>query len=171
MKIPTRSLLGLSAVAVLLAACGTAGNPSPSIPPSDTPTPPSQPSEAPAETPVETPDETPGGAPVPSGTLTFTEGAVVDGPGTPLAEALEGDLSQPILVRGTLFLDTDGKVYFAESVTDAAVPTFSDLRLAVANYPTDGPTWDMADAEITGLQEVNGIRFYEDTKLYGTITP
>jgi hypothetical protein len=167
MKIPTRSLLGLSAVAVLLVACGTAGDADPSITPSDTPIPTVQPSVPPSEAPA----ETPGGAPVPSGTLTFTEGAVVDGPGTPLAEALEGDLSQPILVRGTLFLDTDGKVYFADSVTDASVPTFSDLRLAVANYPTDGPTWDMADAEITGLQEVNGIRFYEDTKLYGTITP
>ena len=26
-------------------------------------------------------------------------------------------------------------------------------------------------SDITGLQEVNGIRFFEDTKLYGTITP
>ena len=167
MKTPPRSLLGLSAVAVLLVACGTAGDADPSITPSDTPIPTVQPSVPPSEAPA----ETPGGAPVPSGTLTFTEGAVVDGPGTPLAEAMEGDLSQPILVRGALFLDADGKVYFAESVTDASVPTFSDLRLEVANYPTDGPTWDMADAEITGLQEVNGIRFFEDTKLYGTITP
>ena len=167
MKLPTRSILGLSATAVLLVACGAAGDPDPSTAPSDTPTPTVQPS-APAS---EAPAETPGGAPVPSGTLTFTEGAVVDGPGTPLAEALQGDLSQPILVRGTLFLDTDGNVYLAESVTDPSVPTFSDLRLAVANYPTDGPTWDMADAAITGLQEVNGILFYEDTKLYGTITP
>lgn len=167
MKIPTRSLLGLSVVAILLAACATGGDPNPSIPPSDTPTPTPHSSVPPSEPPA----ETPGGAPVPSGTLTFTEGAVVDGPGVSLAEALDGDLSQPILVRGALLLDGDGKVYIAESVTDASVPTFGDLRLAVANYPTDGPTWDLADAEITGLQEVNGIRFFEDTKLYGTITP
>jgi hypothetical protein len=171
MKIPTRSILGLSVVAVLLVACGAAGDPDPSTAPSETPTPTLEPSVPPSEAPAETPDETPGGAPVPSGTFTFTEGAVVDGPGIPLAEALEGDLSQPILVRGTLYRDADGNVWFAESVTDASVPTFSDLRLAVANYPTDGPTWDMADAEIKGLQEVNGIRFFEDTKLYGTITP
>ena len=169
MKTPTRSLLSLAAVAVLLVACGTAGasDPDPSIAPSEAPTPTFEPSEAPSEAPA----ETPAGQPVPSGTFTFTEGEVADGPGIPLAEALAGDLSQPILVRGTLFRDEDGKVWFAESVTDASVPTFSDLRLAVANYPTDGPTWDMADAEFTGLQEVNGIRFFDDTKLYGTITP
>jgi hypothetical protein len=111
------------------------------------------------------------GEPVPSGTLTVADGAVADGPGTPLSEALAGDPSQPLLVRGTVFLDADGNVWMAESITDASVPTFSDIRVQVANYPNDGPTWDMADAEITGLQEVNGIRFFEDTKLYGTITP
>ena len=167
MKIPTRSILGLSVVAVLLVACGAAGDPDASIAPSETPSPSVQPSLPPSEAPA----ETPGGVPVPSGTFTFSDGAAVDGPGIPLAEALDGDLTQPILVRGTLFRDADGNVWFAESVTDASVPTFSDLRLAVANYPTDGPTWDMADAEIKGLQEVNGIRFFEDTKLYGTITP
>lgn len=175
MKIPTRSILGLSVVAAVLVACGATGDPDPSIAPSERPSPTVQPSlppsEAPVETPAETPAETPGGAPVPSGTFTPSDGAVVDGPGIPLAEALDGDLTQPILVRGTLFRDAGGNVWFAESVTDASVPTFSDLRLAVANYPTDGPTWDMADAEIKGLQEVNGIRFFEDAKLYGTITP
>lgn len=46
----------------------------------------------------------------------------------------------------------------------------SRLRLMrlVENY-TDGPTWDMADAEITGLQEANGVRFYEDAKFYAVI--
>jgi hypothetical protein len=29
----------------------------------------------------------------------------------------------------------------------------------------------MAEADVTGLQEVNGIRFFEDTKLHRTITP
>ncbi|HEX7172230.1 MAG TPA: hypothetical protein VF365_06440 [Candidatus Limnocylindria bacterium] len=165
MKNTIRSLLILIAAAVLLVACGTSATPSASADPS--PSAPATPSEAPSDEPTETPD----GAPVPSGTLTAVDGAVVDGPGIPLAEALEGDLSQPLLVRGTLFLDEDGTVWMADSITDASVPIFGDIRVRVANYPTDGPTWDMADAEITGLQEVNGIRFYEDTKLYGTITP
>lgn len=165
MKHTIRSVPILAAVAILLVACGTSGTPSASADPS--PSEPAIPSEAPSEEPTETQD----GAPVPSGTLTAADGPVVDGPGIPLAEALEGDLSQPLLVRGTLFLDEDGTVWMADSITDASVPTFGDIRVRVANYPTDGPTWDMADAEITGLQEVNGIRFYEDTKLYGTITP
>lgn len=170
MKNSIRSVLILTAVAILLVACGTAASPSGSADPS--PSTPAAPSEAPSEAPPsEEPTETPAGEPVPSGTLTFAEGAVVDGPGVPLAEALEGDLSQPVLVRGTVFLDEDGNVWMADSITDKSVPTFSDIRVRVANYPTDGPTWDMADAAITGLQEVNGIRFFEDTKLYGTITP
>lgn len=170
MKNSIRSVLILTAVAILLVACGTAESPSGSADPS--PSSPAAPSEAPPSAPPsEEPTETPAGEPVPSGTLTFSDGAVVDGPGIPLAEALEGDLSQPLLVRGTVFLDEDGTVWMADSTTDASVPTFSDIRVRVANYPTDGPTWDMADAAITGLQEVNGIRFFEDFKLYGTITP
>ena len=73
-------------------------------------------------------------------------------------------------MRGTLFLTESGEVFLAASVDDASVPTFGAPLVRVANYPTDGPTWDMAEAEMTGLQEVNGIRFFEDTKLYGTIS-
>jgi hypothetical protein len=116
------------------------------------------------------PSETPKPAPTIAGTLTVADGMVVDGPGTPLADALAGDLTQPVLVRGALFLDTDGKVYLADAVTDQAAPEFGDLRVAVDNYPTDGPTWDMANASDIGLQEANGIRFFADTKLYGTIS-
>jgi len=154
-------LLG-SVVAILLAACTTAASPSGTPTPSETPMPSVAPSEAPSEVP---------GTPVPSGTLTVADGAVVDGPGIPLAEAMDGDLSQPILVRGTLYRDANGDVFFAATLGDAAAPTFGEPILAVDNYPTDGPTWDLGDAEVTGLQEANGILFYEDTKLYGTITP
>lgn len=157
-----RSILAITAIAILLAACAAgSGNPSGSPEPST-------PSVAPSEAP-ETPGE-PEASPAPMGTLTAADGAVVDGPGTPLEEALAGDLSQPILVRGTLFLDADGTVYLADSLVDASTPEFGDVRVAVDNYPADGPTWDMADAEVTGLQEANGILFFEDTKLYGTIS-
>lgn len=157
-----RSILAIMAIAVVLAACAAGtGDPSTS-PESATPSvAPSEPNESPAE---------PEASPEPMGTLTAADGAVADGPGTPLDEALAGDLSQPMLVRGTLFLDADGKVYLADSLVDATVPEFGDVRVAVDNYPTDGPTWDMADADITGLQEANGILFFEDTKLYGTIS-
>jgi hypothetical protein len=176
MKIPIKPILAASILAIVLAACGASGA---SDQPSDEPSTPSTPSvepsveptDEPSVEPSEEPSLGPSGAPVPSGTLTAADGAAVDGPGISLEEALAGDLSEPVLVRGVLFLDENGDVYLADSIVDASVPTFGELRLAVANYPTDGPTWDMAGAPVTGLQEVNGIRFFEDTKLYGTITP
>ena len=166
MKTPIRTILALSAIAIVLAACGATGvsDPLSSGDPSSSPTPSLAPS------PTGTPEATPDASPAPVGTLTVADGAVADGPGVSLADAMDGDLSQPVLVRGTLFMDEDGEIYFAESLDDASVPTFGELRLAVDNYPTGGPTWDIADADITGLQEVNGILFFEDTKLYGTIS-
>jgi glucose/arabinose dehydrogenase len=170
----SRPILLFAAIAALLVACGTATAPSPSA--SDTPASQAPASQAPASQapsePAATPEPTNQGAEVPSGTLTVADGAAVDGPGAPLTDVLaSGDLTQPVFVSGVLFLDEDGTVWMADEVVDASVPTFSDVRVQVANYPTDGPTWDMASADITGLQEVNGIRFYEDTRLYGTITP
>lgn len=160
-----RTALTIAVMAIVLVACGTNQSASPS--PSDSPSSPAAPTDGPSATPLPS-DQ---GAEVPSGTLTAADGAAVDGPGVPLTDALAGDLGQPVFVSGVLWLDEDGTVWMADEVTDASVPTFSDVRVQVANYPTDGPTWDMADADLTGLQEVNGIRFYEDTKLYGTITP
>jgi hypothetical protein len=161
-----RSALVLTAVTILLAACTAAGIPSNTPGPTATPLPSVAPSQEPSAAPSEVPGE-----PVPSGTLTVADGAVVDGPGTPLEEALAGDLSQPMLIRGTLFKDSNGDVFFAATLDDATVPTFGEPVLRVENYPTDGPTWDIGDAGITGLQEANGVLFYPDTKLYGTITP
>ena len=176
-----RFLFVAFALATVLAACGVSANPIPSDTPSapaEPSVPPSEPAPskpAPSRSPIQRPSEPPApsqpGAPVPSGTLTAADGATVDGPGELLSEVLAGNLSEPVFVRGVVFRDADGVVWMADSVLDASVPTFSDVRVRVANYPTDGPTWDMADADIKGLQEVNGIRFFDDTKLYGTITP
>ena len=161
MKSSIRSILALSIIAIILAACGTtAGAPSSSPEPSSPP---------PSVAAPESPEETPAVSPNVVGTLTMI-GAAVDGPGEPLSNALARDLSEPVFARGVLFLDTDGQLYFADSIIDDEAPTFGDLRVRVEGYETDGPTWDMASAELTGLQEANGIRFYPDTKLYGTIT-
>ena len=167
-----RPILFLVAIAALLVACGTTASPSASdTPASQAPESQAPESQAPSE-PAASAEPSNQGVEVPSGTLTVADGAAVDGPGEALSTVLEsGNLSEPVFVNGTLYLDEDGTVWLAEEVVDASVPTFSDLRVQVANYPTDGPTWDMANADVTGLQEVNGIRFYEDTKLYGTITP
>lgn len=164
MQARNRSILAVTALIILLAACSPAAT-DPTLTP--------QPS-SPAATPVQTPapsvaPESPDASPAPIGVLTVQDGAVVDGPGTPLAEALGGSLAEPILVVGTMVLDADGQLFFTDSVTDAAAPTFGDIRLSVENYPTDGPTWDLADADVTGLQEANGVRFFPDAKFYALI--
>ena len=166
-----RSILALMAIAFILAACATVGavDPSPSLEPSIPASPSAPPSEAPPPTETPEPTETPDASPEPIGTLTPQDGAVYDGPGLPLAEVLEGDLSHAVFVIGTLVLDAEGQLFFTDAVTDGTVPTFGDVRLRVDNYPTDGPTWDVAEADITGLQEVNGVRFFEDTKFYAVI--
>jgi hypothetical protein len=165
-----RTALITSTLAIVLAACGTAETADPT-PSGVQPTTATE-SEAPAnEAPVASAEPSNQGAEVPSGTLTVADGAAVGGPGTPLDEAIQAALSEPALVKGVLWLEEDGTVWMADEIVDPSVPTFSDVRVQVANYPTDGPTWDMASAELTGLQEINGIRFYEDTQLYGTITP
>lgn len=163
-----RATIGGVLLVVVLAACGTTtGTPASEQPTPSTPaTPTAEPSVAPSEAPVETPDA----SPAPVGILTIADGAAAGGPGLTIAEALAGDLSQPVLVRGVMFRDADGNIYLADELTDETVPTFGDLRLTVENFPTDGPTWDMADAEITGLREANGILFFpEGNPFYGTI--
>lgn len=156
MKTSIRSFLVLSAIAIVLAACGTVA---PSSSPSNAPTSSPPPSVAPSEAPEET--EAPG--PIVVGTLTIVP-AAVDGPGESLAAALARDLADPVFIRGFVFKDTDGQVYFADEMTG------SEQRVLVAGYPTDGPTWDLGDAAITGLQEADGVLFYEDAAIYGTIT-
>lgn len=159
-----RSILAASAMVIPLAACSpAAASPTPTLEPSVSPATPTQ-TPAPSVAP-----ESPDASPEPIGVLTVQDGAVADGPGIPLAEALDGNLSEPILVRGTMVLDADGQLFFADSVTDAAVPTFGYIRLSVENYPTAGPTWDLGDADITGLQEANGVRFFPDAKFYALI--
>ena len=159
-KTTLKTLVALATLSILLVAC--AAGPSGPTSPAATPTPTAPTSEDPSDEPIS--------SPAPVGTLTVADGAVVGGPGTPLSEALAGDLSQPVLVRGTLFLDADGNVYLADSLTDATEPTFGDTRIRVENYPTSGPTWDISQGELIGLREANGILFFEDTKLYGTIS-
>jgi hypothetical protein len=165
----TRTLLTLAAMTTLLVACGTTPAADPTAAPTDSP-PPSA-SVAPSEAAAESPEASASAdeSPEPVGTLTVADGAVADGPGADLVDAIGAQLSEPTLVNGTVFLDEDGQVWLTDSVEDASVPTFGDLRVRIENYPTDGPTWDMDAADITGLQEANGIRFYEDTQLFGTL--
>lgn len=165
MKTRTRSLLIISVLAFALAACATAAPPaaSPSTAPS------AQPSTDPSPTPSEEPAETPDASADVVGTLTMVDGVATTGPGIGLEEALANPTDQPVIVRGALFKDADGTLFLAASVTDASAPTFGGPLLRVLGYPEVAAEWDLANAEITGLQEANGILFFEEARLYGVI--
>ena len=166
-----RSILALTVFAIVLAACGmTTGAPS-----SDAPSP-SQPAVASADPSVE-PTEAPSPTPAVfdeadvAGTITVAEMAF-SGPGATVQEAIdlgptEGDL--PRLVNGVLFRAEDGTVYLASGVGDVEAPTFDGPMLEVLNTDNDGPGWDMANAELLGLEEANGIVFRQGTQVLGFI--
>ena len=186
MTFPFRSIIALSILAIVLAACGTAVGaptspsqaPSPSQPatPSVEPTaePTAEPTVEPTVQPTVEPEETPAPATAAhdvAGTITVYPGAF-SGPGGTIAEALAngptGD-EIPTLVNGVLFRDTDGTVYLATSVSDTSAPTFDGPMLKVLNTPNDGPSWDMANAELIGLEEANGIVFKQGAQVLGTL--
>ena len=70
-------------------------------------------------------------------------------------------------MKGVLFRDADGTLYLASSVSDVTAPTFEGPMLEVLNTPNDGPSWDMANAELLGLEEANGIVFNQATQVLG----
>ncbi len=41
--------------------------------------------------------------------------------------------------------------------------------LEVLEYPNEGSMWDMANAELLGLEEANGIIFQQDAQVLGTL--
>lgn len=105
------------------------------------------------------------------GTLTMADGVSVGGPGGSIADALASGMTEPMLVNGVIYKDTDGKIYLATSVTDAAVPAFGGPILEVVNYPDSPADWDMENAELLGLQEANGVIFNDNAQLYGVVAP
>jgi hypothetical protein len=152
---------------IVLAACGTAtAAPASQAPDPTQPAVPSvEPSEAPAETPVEAPDEEREVV----GTITVAEGMAFSGPGGTIQEALDANYTgeYPMLVNGVLFRDTDGTVYLATSVSDTSAPTFDGPMLEVLNTENTGFSWDMANAELLGLEEANGIVFKQNAQILG----
>ena len=171
MKTLIRSLIVVAVLVVGLVALRTVTATTPEAPPVASPsTPPAEepstdPTPAPTEEPAETPDEE---ADI-VGTFTMVDGVATTGPGIPLAEAVANPTGEPTIVNGALFMDIDGTLFLAASVTDASAPTFGGPLLRVLGYPEGGAEWDPANAEVTGLQQANGILFFEDARLYGVI--
>ena len=149
--------LSLMLIAALLAGCGeivsqTFSNVGESLP---TPTPAESPS---AEDAV--------------GTLTVVDaGGPLDGPGISLAEAIANSDGEPKLVAGVLLMDLDGVIWLCEGLTDTSPPACGEPRLRVVNYPEGGAEWNLQDAEITGLQEEDGVLWFEGNRIYGEVQP
>ena len=104
-----------------------------------------------------------------AGVITVAEMAF-SGPGGTIAEALDNGSTGnelPTLVNGVLFRDTDGTIYLATSLSDASAPTFDGPMLEVLNMDNEGDSWDMANAELIGLEEANGIVFKQDAQILG----
>jgi hypothetical protein len=160
-----RSIFVLVVLAVVMAACSNAGASASDAPSPSQPASPSvEPSVEPSEAPVAEEREI-------DGTITVYPGAV-SGPGGSIADAIANgpdDADLPSLVNGVLFRDTDGTIYLATSVGDASVPTFDGPMLEVLNTEIAGYNWDMANAELLGLEEANGIVFQRDSQVLGTI--
>ena len=181
---PFRSILALSIVAIVLAACSTTiGAPASEAPePSQPATPVVQPSEEPEPTAEPVAPSEPGAPSEPAapageerdvgGILTVYPGTWSGPGGMTIQELLDlgpTGPDTPNVVNGVLFRDTDGRIYLATSVSDVAVPTFDDPMVEVLDYGSDGPMWDMANAEMLGLEEANGIVFRQDTDILGTL--
>ena len=175
MKTLIRSLIVVAVLVVGLVALRTVTATTPEAPPVASPsTPPAEepstdPTPAPTEEPAEEPAETPDEEADIVGTFTMVDGVATTGPGIPLAEAVANPTGEPTIVNGALFMDIDGTLFLAASVTDASAPTFGGPLLRVLGYPEGGAEWDPANAEVTGLRQANGILFFEDARLYGVI--
>jgi hypothetical protein len=159
-----RTLLLLTITTALVAACGASAG-SPASQTAD-PTQPADPSVEPSEAPPESPADEREVA----GTITVAEMAF-SGPGGTVQQALDaGDSGEfPALVNGVLFLDTDGTIYLATSVSDESVPTFEGPMLEVLNMDNSGDSWDMANAELLGIEEANGIVFNPNAQVLGFV--
>lgn len=163
-----RSILALSVLAIILVACGTTTG----APASEAPSPsqPATPSVEPSAEPTVEPSATPEAVErVVAGTITVAEMAF-SGPGGTIQEALDNgptgnDL--PTLVNGVIFRDPDGKIYLASAISDTTAPTFEGPMLEVLNMDSDGPSWDLAHADVNGLEEANGILFRQNAQVLG----
>jgi hypothetical protein len=112
-------------------------------------------------------------APAAAGTITIVAGGVVDGPGLSIPEALDTAGGEPVLVNGTLLLDTEGTIWLCEELSDSSPRACAGEYLRVESYPegADAPEFDPENADVTGSQEEDGVVWLEDQQLYGTVEP
>ena len=162
MNLPIRPTLGLLILVFALAACGSTADASPS-----TPANPSTPAEPSAPASVE-PDATPVPAADADGTFTIIPDVAVTGPGISVAEAIAAGGGDTI-IEAYLVRTVEGDLYVCDELADGATVACGSPMLQVLGLPSDGATWDPANAETTGLLEADGVLYFESSYLYGTV--
>ncbi|MCA1588407.1 MAG: hypothetical protein LC744_07090 [Chloroflexi bacterium] len=105
------------------------------------------------------PSSDPGSGAPPDAVLVIEEGAVADGPGISVTEALAFVGGQPVLVNGSLFIDADGDVLLCEAIAESFPPQCGGARLAVEGLDPGGQQ----------LDEANGVRWAESVQLFGRV--
>ena len=156
-----RSASAPLAIALVLAACGTAA-----------PSPPGDPHAG----------HSPGasgaaGTPHPSvpegadGSIELESEFVMGGTGVRAAEALEVASSQPVLVTGFLLRDVDGGIWFCDALDDGDPPTCASPRLWVRNFPADEAVFAPENADSTRRQTSAGVTWVPEQQLYGIVHP
>ena len=156
-----RSASAPLAIALVLAACGTAA-PSPTGDPHA-----GHPPGASGATGTPHPS-VPEGA---DGSIELESEFILGGNGVRTAEALEVASSQPVLVTGFLLRDVDGGIWFCDALDDSDPPSCASPRLWVWNLPADGAVFAPENAESTGAQTSGGVTWVPEQQLYGVVHP
>ena len=105
------------------------------------------------------PASDPGSAPRADAVLILEEGAVADGPGISVTDALDFLGGQSVLVNGALFVDAEGDVLLCEAIAESFPPQCGGARLAVEGLDPGGQQ----------LEEANGVRWAESVQLFGRV--
>lgn len=91
--------------------------------------------------------------------LVIQPGAIADGPGISIPDALEQAGGEPVLVNGTLFIAPDGSVLLCDAIAESFPPQCGGTRLEVRGLDPAGLL----------LEEANGVRWAESVQLFGRI--
>jgi hypothetical protein len=158
MNLPIRPTLALLVLAVALAACGTTADATPST--AADPSTPAAPS-APAS-------EQPDPAAEPDGTITVIPDVAVTGPGISVAEAIAAGDGEAI-IDAYLVRTVEGDIFLCDELADGPSVACGSPMLEVIGMANDDATWDVANAETTGLLEADGVLYFEESYVYGTV--
>jgi hypothetical protein len=94
------------------------------------------------------------------GILVIQDGAVADGPGISVQEALDYTGGAEVLVNGSLVIDPDGVVLLCDALAESFPPQCGGARLEVRGLDPAGQP---------DLQEANGVRWLDRIQLFGTV--